>query len=115
MELDLHAVAVKDAFAIRPGMPGTDHAPGLIIIIDGRQCGFDLPAMGATVDFVRPDGVSGRAVVEEMKEHGDGRSFFFGSLSKDDIPIGSVVYWMARDVNQSVGRLRLQTAPLDRR
>jgi hypothetical protein len=97
MAPDLHAVAVKDAFPIRPGLVGSDHDPGLVIIIDGRQCGFDLPSVGDVVDFVRPDGVGGRAEVAEMKEHGDGRSFFFRGLGKDDIPIGSVVYWTSSD------------------
>lgn len=97
MTRDLHVVAVKDAFPIRPGLIGSEHPPGLVILFDGRQCGFDLPTVGEAVEFVRPDGVSGAAVVAEMKEHGDGRSMFFRDLDKDDIPIGSVVYWPARE------------------
>lgn len=86
-------VSVKDAFEIKPNVPGSSHSPGLVVIFDGRQCRFHLPPLGSTVDLLRPDGTLRQAVVAEMKEHGEGRSFFFESLTRSDAPIGTVICW----------------------
>jgi hypothetical protein len=87
------AVSVKDSFEIRPGMVGTGHAPGAVVIFDGRQCSFRLPPVGAVVTLLRPDGSAISASVTEQKEHGDGRSFFFGNLRKQDVPVGTIISW----------------------
>jgi hypothetical protein len=86
-------VSVKDAFEIKPNVPGSSHAPGLVVIFDGRQCGFELPPVGSTIELLRPDGTSCTAVVSEMKEHGDGRSFFFDGVRRDDAPVGTILSW----------------------
>jgi hypothetical protein len=71
------------------------------VIFDGRQCGFELPSIGAIVEFIRPDGETGRATLAEIKEHGDGRSFFFVGLHRDDVPIGSILSWAARAAREA--------------
>lgn len=85
--------SVIDAFEIKPGTPGSRHAPGLVVVIDGRQCAFRLPRLGATVELLRPDGTKLRVVVSEMKEHGDGRTPFFAGATKATAPIGTVIAW----------------------
>jgi hypothetical protein len=95
VEMQESLASVKDAFEIKAGTAGSNHEAGLVIIFDGRQCGFNLPPRGSRVSLLRPDGASREAVVEEMKEHGDGRSFFFRALTKADAPIGTIVSWTA--------------------
>lgn len=102
-------VSVVDSFEIKPNTPGSQHAPGLVVIFDGRQCAFQLPGVGSAVDLLRPDGVARQAVVGEVKEHGEGRSFFFQGLKCDDAPIGTIVSWQVdtpmktRGATQTVG------------
>ncbi|MGA2500439.1 MAG: hypothetical protein ABSH20_22065 [Tepidisphaeraceae bacterium] len=91
--MELHVVSVKDAFDIKAGQPGSSHDPGLVVVFDGRQCGFDLPPLGARIDLLRPDGTTVGATIGEMKEHGDGRSFFLGGLTRNDAPVGTILYW----------------------
>ena len=86
-------VSVVDSFDIRANTPGSHHAPGLVVMIDGRQCGFQLPTLGDRVEFRRPDGVVTIGQIEEIKEHGEGRSFFISTLTRADAPIGSVMSW----------------------
>lgn len=100
--MELLVVSVQDAFEIKPNRPGSNHAPGLVVIFDGRQCGFHLPPLGSAIDLIRPDGSSGRATVQEIKEHGDGRSFFFPSMHRDDAPVGTVLYWSPPAVASSL-------------
>jgi len=40
-----------------------------------------------------PNGLSRCLAIEETKEHGTGRSYFFGGLRREDIPIGSGISW----------------------
>lgn len=91
-------VAVTDAFEIKPNRPGSDHAPGLVVIFDGRQCAFRLPPMGSRVMLLRPDGTVASAQITEGKEHGYGRSFFFDGLHDADAPVGTIIIWAAADV-----------------
>jgi len=91
--MDTAVVSVKDSFEVKANTPGSDHAPGLVVVFDGRQCRFEMPPLGAEVELLRPDGIVRKAVVQEQKEHGDGRSFFFAGLRLDDAPIGTVLSW----------------------
>jgi len=86
-------VSVVDAFEIQAHTPGSKHAPGLDVVFDGRQCRYQLPRIGKEIELLRPDGSTSEAQVEEIKEHGDGRSFFFLALHKSDAPIGTVMSW----------------------
>ena len=106
-QIETAVVAVTDAFAIRPNMPGSDHEPGLIVVFDGRQCGFSLPELGTSVELLRPEGTTFKCAVTEMKEHGDGRSFFFPGLKHEDAPIGTIISWR---VNRMAAAPKLQTA-----
>jgi hypothetical protein len=99
--MDDAIVAVKDAFEIKAGTAGSNHAPGLVVIFDGRQCGFKLPPLGATVNLLRPDGASQDAVVEEVKEHGEGRSFFLRGLTLAEAPVGTIVSWTPRPASHA--------------
>jgi hypothetical protein len=102
------AVSVTDAFDIKANTPGSNHEPGLVVIFDGRQCRFRLPAIGTSVDLLLPDGQSRSALVAEIKEHGDGRSFFFAALTRADAPVGTILSWpvpagrQARSANVAV-------------
>lgn len=91
-------VAVTDAFEIKAGRPDSDHAPGLVVVFDGRQCAFRLPSVGSRVMLLRPDGSCASASLAETKDHGDGRSFFFAGLHKADAPVGSILEWAAAEV-----------------
>lgn len=91
--MDVTVVSVKDAFEIKANTPGSSHAPGLVVIFDGRQCGFRVPGIGSVVELLRPDGTVQRATVGEIKEHGDGRSFFFEGMKRDEAPVGTIVFW----------------------
>lgn len=102
--MDLAEVAVTDAFEIKANRPGSEHEPGLVVIFDGRQCGFCLPALGSSVSVLRPDGTRGAARVTESKEHGDGRSFFFPGLTKSDAPIGTILSWQLAPARAALGR-----------
>jgi hypothetical protein len=110
MSGNMTIAAVKDAFELRANTVGSEHAPGLVVVFDGRQCGYHLPPIGGVVELLRPDGSSGEAIVGEIKEHGDGRSFFFGGLHQDDAPIGTVMSWScgrssaAKEQRQVAGR-----------
>jgi hypothetical protein len=94
MRGNANVVSVMDAFEIKPHTAGSEHAPGLVIVFDGRQCSFDLPAIGQIVELLRPDGSNIDAPVGEIKEHGEGRSFFFAGLQREDAPIGTVISWL---------------------
>jgi len=87
------AVAILDAFEIRPNTVGSNHEPGVVLVFDGRQCNFNLPALGSQVQLRRPDGSTINAQVVEIKEHGEGRSLFFAGLTRAEAPIGTVASW----------------------
>ncbi len=93
--MDLRVVSVKDAFELKANRPYSDHEPGLVVVFDGRQCGFDLPQVGEVIDLMRPDGSTIKAAFTETKIHGEGRSFFFPGMVKEQAPIGTVMYWTA--------------------
>jgi hypothetical protein len=90
---DVAVVSVTDSFEIKPNTAGSQHAPGVVIIFDGRQCGFQLPPVGSKINLLRPDGSRLIAILGESKEHGDGRSFFIAGARREDAPIGTVVSW----------------------
>jgi hypothetical protein len=102
-------VSVVDSFEIKVNTPGSDHAPGVVVVFDGRQCAFLLPTIGSRVELLRPDGSTRRTTVDEIKEHGDGRSFFFAGLTRADAPIGTIVTWSDPSVS-GVARVRHQAA-----
>jgi hypothetical protein len=97
-------VAVKDAFEIKSNVSGSVHAPGLVVVFDGRQCGYHLPSLGGVVELLRPDGSTSEASVAEIKEHGEGRSFFFGGLKQNDAPIGTVMSWSTEESAEGAER-----------
>jgi hypothetical protein len=92
--MEIAVVSVTDTIEMKPNRPGTDHAPGLVIVFDGRQCGCRLPARGSSINLVRPDGTQLSAPLLDVKEHGDGRSFFLPGWSKRDVPIGTIASWL---------------------
>jgi hypothetical protein len=106
--MDSVAVSVTDAFDIKPNTPGSNHEPGLVVIFDGRQCAFRLPALGTLIELLLPNGQSRTVAVSEIKEHGDGRSFFFAALTRADAPLGTILSWSvpaskeSRSVNVAV-------------
>jgi hypothetical protein len=86
-------VFIKDAFEMKSNMPGSRHAPGLVVVFDGGNPRGPIPAVGCVVDVQRPDGHSFSVSVEEVKSHGSGRSFFLAGLHRIDLPIGSTISW----------------------
>jgi len=86
-------VRITDSFEIRPGMPGTDHEPGLVIVFDGSDCAQQVPGPGLQVRLAEPGGRVVEATVTEVKRHGRGVSFFLPRLTRADVPVGSEVSW----------------------
>jgi hypothetical protein len=85
-------VRVKDSFEIKPGMPGTKHAPGVVLVFDvaGKA---DIPRPGSTIQLKPPHGHPYEVVVGASKKRGLGRSFFIEGLTRADAPVGSSLRW----------------------
>jgi hypothetical protein len=86
-------VTVTDSFEIRPGMAGTSHAPGVIVVFDPSRFGQNVPSLGTRMTVRSPDGRVVPTVLGELKHHGRGMSFFFADLTTNDAPIGSEIQW----------------------
>jgi hypothetical protein len=58
-----------------------------------------------------PGGHERQARIGEIKDHGSSRSFFFGNLEKEDVPLGSHLEWQDRSLGprqiDGLGRIRL--------
>ena len=106
--MDIPVVSIQETIELKANRPGSDHAPGLVILFDGRQCEFKLPLAGSTINLIRPDGTQLAAELGEVKSHGDGRSFFLPGLNKDDVPVGSIASWTV-SVTRSVSSARQPT------
>jgi len=84
---------VVDCFEIKPGMAGTKHAPGVVVVFDGAVCSADRwPAVGTRITIHTLKGQT-TTTVGELKRHGTGVSLFFAGLKSDVVPIGSVIEW----------------------
>jgi len=86
-------VVVKDSFEIKSNMPGINHPPGLVVIFDALACPGRTAVAGDVVRVERPDGSDCEAAIDEVKDHGPVRSFYFRSLRKEDAPISSRLTW----------------------
>jgi len=96
MTMDLQVVSVTDVLEVKPGFSKIPLEPGVVVFFDGRQCSFDLPTIGQSLEVLRPDGTYHKAVVGVIKEHGHaGRSIYIQGLARHQAPIGSVLYWPA--------------------
>ena len=85
-------VKVKDSFEIKPGMPGTKHVPGVVLVFDAAGIS-GIPQIGSTVKLKPPHGEAYDVVVGESKKHGVGRSLFIEGLTRTDAPVGSSLSW----------------------
>jgi hypothetical protein len=86
-------VGVTDSFEVKAGMAGLKHASGLVVVFDASQRGAKMPKAGSRIRAARNGGGAIDLIVGEVKRHGIGRSFFFEGLSRQDVPIGSVLSW----------------------
>ena len=82
---------VFDRFDIKPRMTGTDHAPGLIVVI-GDLSPEETPPLGTKVQCTTACGVIATEVTE-TKRHGPGVSFFLPGLTNADVSIGDTLEW----------------------
>jgi hypothetical protein len=89
---------VVDSFEIMPGMAGTDHTAGVVVVFDGVVCSADRwPAIGTRITIHT---LAGRTTtsVGELKRHGAGVSIFFAGLNSNVVPIGSLIKWSDKPV-----------------
>jgi hypothetical protein len=102
-------VVITDSFEIKSGRPGSEHAAGLVVVFS-CDCTDSIPSVGFAINVRTPSGQVFELLVDEMKEHGGARSFFFHDLHKSDVPIGSQINWnddrskWQRRVRQAIGR-----------
>lgn len=85
-------VEVKDSFEIKHDAPGSSHSAGVVAVFKPVR-GKPIPDIGVAVELHRPNADVIDVTVDEIKDHGPLKSFFFRGLTKDAVPVGSILKW----------------------
>lgn len=85
-------VVIADSIEIKSDRPGSEHAAGLVVVFPFGPTDA-APSQGCVVEIHTPSERFFELLIDEAKEHGSARSFFFRDLHKSDVPLGSRIVW----------------------
>lgn len=84
------SIGIIDMIEMRPSA-GLAHAPGVVVVLEAYPSDDPEDSVGRDVRLCTPDGRRRIARIEAVRDHGVTISFFFRSLSKSDVPLGTRV------------------------
>lgn len=81
---------VQDAFDLKDSY-GLDHDPGVILVLEPNPVQDPQALLRRRVRVSTPQGSVRRVTIDAVEDHGPTFSLFLKNLTRDDVPIGSLV------------------------
>jgi hypothetical protein len=95
---------VTDAFEIRPGMTGIEHAPGVVVCFDAKGFETEVPTAGAMIGLRKLNGETIDVAISEVKWFETTCTLYLEGLGLSDAPVGSELTWTAKKRPYRVSR-----------